>query len=161
MEIVLIFILFLVMITKGTEPVPISPVTLVFLAAKGTDKDGKSALVNISIVLLWLMQPNACLSLSLWGTHESLTSWEAHRLFMFFMMQFVWVTLSHPWQRLSDSDLLHWTQKPFLPQCLKGHGGDRWVGLPSWSYTSALLLVQNSFRPFCSVQFGGFWNVSH
>lgn len=65
MEIVLIFILFLVMITKGTEAVPISPVTLIFLPAKGTDKDGKSALVNISIVLLWLMQPNACLSLSL------------------------------------------------------------------------------------------------
>lgn len=62
MEIVLIFILFLVMITKGTGAVPISAVTLIFLPAKVTDKDGKSELLNVSIVLLWLMQPNACLS---------------------------------------------------------------------------------------------------
>lgn len=58
MEVVLIFILFFAMITKGTEAVPISPVTLIFLPAKVTDKDGKSELVNISMVLLWLMQPN-------------------------------------------------------------------------------------------------------
>lgn len=61
-EVVLNFILFLVMITKGTEAVPIFPVTLTFLPAKVADKDGKSELVNFSIVLLWLMQPNACLS---------------------------------------------------------------------------------------------------
>lgn len=62
MGIVLIFILFLVMFTKGTEAVPLSPVPLIFLPAKVTDRDGKSELVNISIVLLWLMQPSACLS---------------------------------------------------------------------------------------------------
>lgn len=65
MEIALIFILFLVMITKGTEAVSLSAVTLIFLPAKVTDKDGKSELLNIGIVLLWLMQPNACLSWSL------------------------------------------------------------------------------------------------
>lgn len=62
MEVVLIFVLFLAMITKQIEAVPVSPVTHIFLPAKVTDKDGMSELVNISMVLLWLMQPNACLS---------------------------------------------------------------------------------------------------